>query len=121
MFKRLQGFISGVVVATILFSAVTAFAANTKTLQAVFSGIKIYVDGVKITPKDPKGNVVEPFVVDGTTYLPVREVAEALGKDVNWDGSTQSVYIGAYTKQETSNTAGEKPKIEVTLGTVTIY
>ncbi|MCL2461261.1 MAG: stalk domain-containing protein [Defluviitaleaceae bacterium] len=67
---------------------------TTKTLQASYSGIKIVVNSQQITPKDPNGNIVDPFIVDGTTYLPVRAVAEALGQPVTWDGSTETVYIG---------------------------
>jgi hypothetical protein len=54
----------------------------------------LYVDGEKIMPKDANGKVVDPFIVDGTTYLPVKAVSEALGKSVTWDGETASVYIG---------------------------
>jgi hypothetical protein len=49
---------------------------------------------VLIQPKDANGKVVEPFISDGTTYLPVRAVCQALGKDIIWDGDTNSVYIG---------------------------
>ena len=52
------------------------------------------VDGIPIVPKDAKGNIVEPFIYEGTTYLPVRAVGEALGKAVTWDGATKTVYIG---------------------------
>lgn len=38
--------------------------------------------------------MVEPFTVNGTTYLPVRAIGEALGKDVKWDGETKTVYVG---------------------------
>jgi len=48
----------------------------------------------RLPPKDGNGNIVDPFVVDGTTYLPVRAVSEALGKTVTWDGATATVYIG---------------------------
>jgi len=37
---------------------------------------------------------MEPFIVDGTTYLPLRAVADALGKEVELDGPNQSVYVG---------------------------
>ena len=42
----------------------------------------------------------EPFTVDNTTYLPVRAVAEALGKTVTWDEKTQTVYIGEVPSEE---------------------
>ena len=79
----------------LLFSNLLVFAESaTKQINAVYNNIKIVVDGATVEPKDASGKVVEPFIVDGTTYLPVRSVAEALGKPVQWDGSTQTVYIG---------------------------
>lgn len=37
---------------------------------------------------------VEPFIYNGTTYLPVRAVAEALGEKVEYDKNSSTVYIG---------------------------
>ena len=104
--KRFQklGYIAiGAAIMFVLNITVPTLAANTaavvKQLTANFTvggnPISIFVDGEKITPKDGNGNIVDPFVVDGTTYLPVRAVSEALGKSVTWDGATASVYIGA--------------------------
>jgi hypothetical protein len=67
---------------------------GTKALSVTYNDIAIYVNDVKISPKDAGGNAVEPFIADGTTYLPVRAVAEALGLTVSWDGSTKSIYVG---------------------------
>ena len=72
-----------------------AYATNaTKTIQAAYMNIKLVVDGVPITPKDSNGSTVEPFIYNGTTYLPVRAIGEALDKQVTWDGKTKTVYIG---------------------------
>lgn len=94
MAKRLQGLLAGAVVAALLVSG-TALAASTQRLDAVFNSIKLFVDGKEVTPKDSEGRTVEPFAVNGTTYLPVRAVAEALGKEVSWDGNTNTIYIGS--------------------------
>lgn len=93
---RLQDIVLGMLLmALVMGLAVPALAAvTTKTLNANYMGIKIVVDGVPITPTDVNGNLVEPFAVDGTTYLPVRAVGEALGKEVTWDGNTNTVYVG---------------------------
>ena len=75
----------------------TAAASSTvtkKMIEVNYMGIKLVVDEVEVTPKDASGNVVEPFTSSGTTYLPVRAVANALGKEVTWDGDTRTVYIG---------------------------
>ncbi len=92
----------------LLFSApVQAMASSlTRKIEVTFRDIKIYIDGTLTTPKDVNGKVVEPFVYQGTTYLPLRAISNALGKDVRWEGDTGSVYIQ------------DEPEItEVTVGT----
>ena len=51
----------------------------TRAADITYRGISIIVNGTKIVPQDANGNPVEPFIMDGTTYLPVRAVAGALG------------------------------------------
>lgn len=103
---RLQGFIIGLVIS--IFS-IQAFAISTqKTIDVSYNNIKLYVDGNLIMPKDSDGNIVEPFIYNGTTYLPVRSVGEALGKSVDWDGDSQSVYIGG--REETKIYLGDQIK-----------
>ena len=74
----------------------TALAANTvyKNIRVQYCGIKLVVNGAPVTPKDANGSTVEPFIYNGTTYLPVRAVGNALGQDVSWNGNTKTVYIG---------------------------
>ncbi|MBQ8004675.1 MAG: NPCBM/NEW2 domain-containing protein [Oscillospiraceae bacterium] len=94
MKKRLQGLVAGVMIGVILTSGV-AIAANTTTLYNVLThGVKIVIDGEKLTPTDVNGNIVEPIIYNGTTYLPVRAVATAIGKAVYWDGPNYTVYLG---------------------------
>lgn len=52
------------------------------------------IDGAEYVPTDADGNKVEPFIYNGTTYLPVRAVATAFDKDVEWDGKNATVYLG---------------------------
>ncbi len=97
---KIKGFISGVCVALVLSSGAVFADTITKTVNAVYNNIKIVIDGKQITPKDANGNTVEPFIIDGTTYLPVRAVSEALGKEVDWDGTSNTVYIGKKPERE---------------------
>ena len=61
----------------------TAFATSRDVqLQAQFRDIKIEHEGNTITLKDEKGNLLEAFACNGSTYAPIRAVAEALGYDV---------------------------------------
>lgn len=75
--------------------SVGAYAANnSKKVDIFFRNIKIMIDGAEYVPTDADGNKVEPFIYNGTTYLPVRAVATAFDKDVEWDGKSATVYLG---------------------------
>ena len=77
----------------------TVSAANgTKNISATIRNIKIVVDGKELSTS------AEPFIYNGTTYLPIRAVGEAVGKEVTWNGGTNTVYLGevpASAKQQT--------------------
>lgn len=85
------GALCAVLVMQLVGPAVAAGVAKTIT---AYTGVKIYVDDVLQNPTDVNGNTVEPFIYNGTTYLPVRAVSQALGKNIVWDGSSYSVFIG---------------------------
>jgi hypothetical protein len=96
MFKKekIKFFCMGVI-ATLIFSSSTLVFANSiqKNISVFYDKIKIIIDGKQITPRDAKGNLVEPFVYNGTTYVPVRAISEALGNDVSWDNQLKAVVI----------------------------
>ena len=92
--KKINKTLIGILICGILLSITMLAASNSKMIEAFYTGIKLYVDGAEYVPTDANGKVVEPFIYNGTTYLPVRAVANAFGKDVIWDGKTQSVYLG---------------------------
>ncbi len=102
MKKQWKGFILGVLVTTMIFTLAMPVAAAVRNLKADFIGIKITLDGSPLTPKDANGKVVEPFAVEGTTHLPLRAVAEALGLGVDWHGPTKTVRL-------TSNGGNQPP------------
>ncbi|MCX7746208.1 MAG: stalk domain-containing protein [Clostridia bacterium] len=96
MFSSFKGrfkFVYLLVICAALFSGTVFSSSIEKTVKIVLKGIKINIDGKEVTPKDAKGNIVEPFVMNGTTYLPVRAVGEALNKEVAWDAATNTIYI----------------------------
>lgn len=92
MKKTVLSYVAGFVTASLLTCGI-AYASTTKTLQANYNNIKVYIDNVLADLKDANGSTVEPFICDGTTYLPLRAVANALGCQVEWDGATQSVKL----------------------------
>jgi hypothetical protein len=101
--ERMKGFIMGVIITSLLTSV--AFAGRvTKQLDANYGVIeKIIIDGIDKTPIEEQD---KPFTCNATTYVSLRYIANALGKKIEWDGSTRSIYIGD---------AIEKPYKEISL------
>ena len=89
--KRIKTIIIAFLMVAML--CMTVFAAGYQSAQIYYNNIKIVIDGEEITPKDVLGNVVDPFIMNGTTYLPVRAVGEALGMEVEWVGKTYTVLL----------------------------
>lgn len=93
MKKQFKVLLALVCVLALAGTAAASSVITTRILQAQYMGIQIKVDGQTVTPKDVNGQIVEPFMVDGTTYLPVRALGEALGKNITWDGKTNTVGV----------------------------
>ncbi|MBR5157700.1 MAG: hypothetical protein IKW59_08045 [Clostridia bacterium] len=93
MKKRLQGLVAGILIGTILTSGAVFAKQGSEWAELFYNNIKISLNGQNVQPKDANGNYVEPFIINGTTYLPVRAVANALGINVDWNGTTNTVLL----------------------------
>lgn len=80
--------------AVLLTGSIAYGSQGQESINVLYDDIKIIIDGIEYTPRDANGAVVEPFVYNGTTYLPVRGVAGAFGKEVEWDPQSSTVYLG---------------------------
>lgn len=82
MKKVIIGFVAGVVCATAGTAA--ASTAIQKITASVRSDFNVELDGVKVDLKN------DPLAYNGSSYLPVKEISELLGKEVNFkDGVIQ--------------------------------
>lgn len=93
MNKTIKGF-AAVFIAAILVSTTTFAAPVMKNINIAYENIKIYMDGTLLKPVDVNGKSVEPFIYNSTAYLPVRAVAQAFGKSIEWDSNTKAIYLG---------------------------
>lgn len=93
MKQKLQGLIAGMLIGATITGGVVFAATGTKTIEVLYNNIKVYKDNVLCELKDANGNTVEPFIYNGTTYMPVRGTANLAGMDVTWEGETRSVYL----------------------------
>jgi len=85
--------ISVIIAIVVLLSTVTAIAVLARarvaqeTITVNFNNIRIAIDGQRVYTE------FEPFVFQGRTYLPVRDVAEAMGFEVTWEAATNTVHL----------------------------
>ena len=89
---RVIGVLLGILIGT-TFVMSTAAISQTVQKTLLYNNLKITLDGEEIIPKDANGVYVEPFAIDGTTYLPVRAIANALELGVGWDQKTSTVIL----------------------------
>lgn len=95
MRKQLFTYLSGVLTALLMVGLIGTAAATvgSKTATLDYNNISVTLDGQPVALVDANGNAVEPFAIAGTTYLPVRAVASALGLNVNWNSATSTVEL----------------------------
>lgn len=77
----------------IVGSTIVYATVGSRTAELLYDNIKIVLDSKEINPTDANGNAVEPFIIDGTTYLPVRGISSALGLEVGWNDATKTVEL----------------------------
>lgn len=83
-------FMSGFIVGGLLFGSVGAYAAtNSKMIEVFFNVNDIKVNKISKMPKDN-----QPFIYNGSTYVPLRFVADALGQPAKWVPETRTILIG---------------------------
>lgn len=81
----MKKFISGTLCGAVLTTSIIAFAANYEAITATFP---VFVNGVEWTTDKPV------VTIDGSTYLPLRAMGNALGVPVNWNEDLRQVEIG---------------------------
>ena len=95
MKKHRSRFLSGLLVVAMVAALAIPAAAEMVQLSAT-TGVTIYVDDQKVDPRNAQGDPVDALLTGGTTYLPIRALGDALGKDIGWDESTTTAYVSGY-------------------------
>jgi len=90
LIKQKAVLVFSILIAVVLLTGVAYSAGFTKNIEVTFYPLKYYFDGVQRQAPDGQSG----FIYNGTTYVPLRFVSEALGKEVGWEGSSYSIYVG---------------------------
>jgi cyclophilin family peptidyl-prolyl cis-trans isomerase len=86
---KLKGLILGVGIGILISSSVVYASGGGTQIEVYFNNLKFMFDGVEQTPVKGKG-----FIYEGTTYVPLRFISENLGKAVNFNSKTQTIWVG---------------------------
>lgn len=93
----MKKFISGVIVGALLAVGISVGAQAVKQYTAKEVNYPILVNGKTFTTDKP---IVS---IDGSTYMPLAKIGDALGVKVTWNGDKKRIEIGE-TPTETANT-----------------
>ena len=85
--KRVSAFVIGLLVGAMLFGGGAVYAAS--GVLAERSNNRVYVDGKEVQ--------LEAYLIDGNNYVKLRDVGQAVGFNVWWDGTVQVDSGSAYT------------------------
>ncbi|MEW6696523.1 MAG: stalk domain-containing protein [Bacillota bacterium] len=72
---------------SLVFSCTALASTGSKTVDLHYNNIKVMVNGKAVITNS------EPFVINGVTYLPLRDVGSALGFNVKWDPTSSTVNL----------------------------
>lgn len=79
-------------------------ASYNKTLNATYNNIRVSYDGKMQDPDK------EPFLVDGSVYVGLRDAGEMTNNKVEWDGANQIVHITSNSNSSSSANSEEIAK-----------
>jgi len=87
MKKRIPSFLLGVATTVLVFTLSISALAATGAINLDVYPIDVLVNNEMFHPKNVNGEDVLVFVYDGTTYAPLRALAEAYGLEVGYDSA----------------------------------
>ena len=85
-------FVAATTMMAMFVTTAAAATAYQKSITATY-GIGLEINGNKANLTDVNGKTVEPFTYNGTTYVPIRAVAENMGSYVGYDASTKTAIV----------------------------
>lgn len=103
-------------VSTLILGCALGATASTqyeKIMAYIDNGITLKLHGKDFNPIDAKGSPIKPINYNGSTYLPLRAIAEATGLPVEWDNETRTATLGYSSIQLNNMTSTSFVNIEV--------
>lgn len=109
MKKRLPPFAAGMLTAALIGGLGLSALAASGQMTITVDPINIQVNGQTFQPKDAQGADVPVFAYNGTTYAPLRALAEAYGLEVGYDAQNNMATVGAKAGNDVQPTTTPAP------------
>lgn len=93
MKNRISSFLAGVTTALLIGALSVSALAASGSITLNVNPIRVLVNGEEFQPKDAKGNDALVFTYNGTTYAPLRALAEAYGLQVGYDSTAKAATV----------------------------
>ncbi len=87
--KPISAISAGLLITGVLFTSSVDASQAKKKIEAHYQNIKIVNNGLSVTI-DPQ---TEPFIVNGTTYIPLKMMGELYNKNIVWNGATHTITV----------------------------
>lgn len=101
--KRKITVLTALLLAVVLTAAITSTAlASDGSMTITIHPIRILVNGEAFRPTDVNGNEVMVFTVNGTSYAPLRALAEAYGLEVGYDAANNIATVNSPNRAPTA-------------------
>lgn len=86
---NLKTLIAGGLIGGLLTTGVGYAASQLTTIEVNLTPVHVVYNGESLELEDGKPS----FIYDGSTYVPLRWLGESLGKRVEWDEQSRTIYI----------------------------
>lgn len=93
MKRRFASFLSGFLACALIVGVSASALAISGRMTIEVDPISIQVNGVTFQPTDVNGKDVPVFAYNGTTYAPLRALAEAYGLTIGYDAETNMATV----------------------------
>lgn len=104
MKRNLPSFLAGSLTTLLVCSLSISALAISGRMTIEVDPINVQVNGEVFEPKDAKGNSVPVFAYNGTTYAPLRALAEAYGLEVGYDKASNMATVTDPSVASNTNT-----------------
>jgi len=100
-----KSFVVGLLVGIIATYSISLAADLSENVKIYYSVKDIRIDNVSNLPEQT------PFTLNGTTFVPLRYLAETFGYGVDWNAETQTIYLNSPGVVDETTSATEKPQV----------